>query len=512
MSERLRAFLSRPEALAVLSGVLLALSFPKFGHGAVAWVALAPLLVALSRARGGWTALRLGYLTGAVSALGIVYWTALVVTQFGGLGLGAGVGAMVLLCLALAGFPALFAWTVGAWVRRWGPVALLASPAAWVATELLRARTAGNFSWCLLGYSQHANLPMIQIASTTAVYGVSALVAAVSAVLAFMAIEARAQPRRLAGLTLAGVLGLVWAYGAWRLRQPEPQAARVRVGLVQASVLQEDKWDPDKAWENVDRHVELTRQAAAQGARLVVWPESAVPFYYDDSPPVSAMLSDLARHHDIYLLFGNDDREQGPEEFRVWVGAKMLAPSGTLAYRYHKVRLVPFGEYVPLQPLLTVGGRFTAKMVRQVADFTPGQDFAVGHVDGRALGAFICYEAIFPDLVRQFSARGAELLVNITNDGWYGRTSAPHQHLAMALFRAVENGKYLVRAANTGITAVVDTRGRLVQRTELFQQTVLVRDVPLLPRTTFYARHGDVFAFACAGLAVALTAVAIGRR
>jgi apolipoprotein N-acyltransferase len=147
-----------------------------------------------------------------------------------------------------------------------------------------------------------------------------------------------------------------------------------------------------------------------------------------------------------------------------------------------------------------------------VADFTPGKDFSVGAVDGHRMGGFICYEAIFPEIVRQFAARGAELLVNVTNDGWYGRTSAPHQHLAMALFRAVENGRYLVRAANTGITAVVDTRGRILARTGLFEQTVLVRDVPLLTETTFYTRHGDVFAWTCAALALALTAAALVLR
>jgi len=307
-------------------------------------------------------------------------------------------------------------------------------------------------------------------------------------------------------VTMAAVVALVWADGVWRLRLPEPPAPRLRVGLVQASILQGDKWEPDKAWENIDQHVGLTVKAAAARARLVVWPESAVPFYFDHSEEASLTLREVARHHQLYLFFGNDDLERGPEGRRVWVGAKMLDPRGELVYRYHKVRLVPFGEYVPLKPLLTVGGRYTAKLVRQVADFTPGDDFPVGEVDGHRIGAFICYEAIFPDLVRQFAARGADLLVNVTNDGWYGRTSAPHQHLAMALFRSVENGKYLVRAANTGISAVVDTRGRIVARTGLFEQTVLVHDVPLIPGTTFYAKHGDVFAWTCVALSLALTA------
>jgi apolipoprotein N-acyltransferase len=167
---------------------------------------------------------------------------------------------------------------------------------------------------------------------------------------------------------------------------------------------------------------------------------------------------------------------------------------------------VPFGEYVPLQPLFTLGGRFAAKLVQEVSDFTPGTDASTGTVDGHRIGGFICYEAIFPALVRRFAAGGAELLVNVTNDAWYGTTSAPHQHLAMAAFRAIENRRYLVRAANTGITAVVDPRGRVLEPTRLFDTTVLVREVPFVAETTFYTRHGNLFAQACAAMALALVA------
>jgi apolipoprotein N-acyltransferase len=190
----------------------------------------------------------------------------------------------------------------------------------------------------------------------------------------------------------------------------------------------------------------------------------------------------------------------------------MLGRDGELALRYHKMRLVPFGEYVPLQPLLTLGGRFAARLVSRAGEFTPGAQYSVGQVDGHGVSAFICYEAIFPDLVRAFRARGAELLVNVTNDAWYGTTSAPYQHLAMAAFRAVENGVWLVRAANTGITAAVDPRGRVVERTALFERTLLVRDVPMLAGGTFYSRHGDVFGWSCLALALLLTLASPGRR
>jgi apolipoprotein N-acyltransferase len=503
----------RGEALAATSGVLLALSFPKFGHWALAWVALAPLLLAVATAPGGRSAFRRGYVAGALSSAGLVYWTEAVVVQFGGLHLVVGLVVMTLLCLALALFPSLFAWTVWRWTRRFGPAALLLAPFAWVATEILRAHTLFRFSWCLLGYSQQPNTAFIQIARFGAVYAVSFVVAAASAVLAFLAFARTPQQR--AGAT-SGLAVLVWAvgmYGSWTLGQPIRSTGRIRVGLVQAAIRQDEKWDPGKAWENIDRHVALTQAAARQGARFVVWPESSVPFYYDHTAGVAAQLQQLAQAHRIHLLFGNDDRDQpagGPS--RVYVGAKMLDPSGQLVLRYHKIRLVPFGEYVPMQPVLTLGGRYAAKLVDQVADFTPGTEHVLGPVDGHPVGATICYEAIFPDMVRGFAAGGAEMLVNITNDAWYGRSSAPHQHLMMASFRAVENGKYLVRAANTGISAVVDPRGRILERTPLFEPTVLVRDVPFVAGTTFYARHGDVFAWTCFVVALVLTGLTARQR
>jgi apolipoprotein N-acyltransferase len=497
----------KKEGLAVLSGILLFLSFPKFGHGILAWIALAPLLIALHGA-GGRSGLRLGYLTGAVSALGVLYWTALVVIQYGGLSLPVGIAVMTLLCLAFALFPALFGWVVARWSTALGAPGLLLAPVAWVGTEILRAHTFFEFPWCLLGYSQHANLPFIQIASVTAVYGVSFLVATTSALLAYAGVERRRRERRLALVALPMLVIGAWAWGRSVMGRPLAESGRITVGLVQGGIAQEDKWVPENATANVERHLELTERAAAAGAKLVVWPESAVPFLFDETPEMASALEGVVERHGMFLYFGNDDRD--PEH--VYVGAKMLAPNGDLVYRYHKIHLVPFGEYVPMQRLLTLGGRVTAKLVQQVSDFTPGSEATVARADGHALGGFICYEAIFPALVRRFPAQGAELLVNITNDAWYGRTSAPYQHLSMAVFRAVENGRYLVRAANTGITAVVDPRGRVLEETPLFVPTVLVREVPFLTGQTFYSRYGDVFAGSCLLASVGLTILALRMR
>jgi apolipoprotein N-acyltransferase len=338
----------------------------------------------------------------------------------------------------------------------------------------------------------------------------------VSALLALAAVHP-ARGRRNAAL--ASALGLVlaaWVWGSWQMSRPLATTGTLVVGLVQGGVRQEDKWVPENAWSNVGRHLELTNEAARAGARLVVWPESAVPFLFDENDELASLLRETVRRDGTYLFFGNDDRlrDAGGGRGLVYVGAKLLTPDGRVALRYRKIQLVPFGEYVPLQPLFTLGGRFAAKLVQEVSDFSPGTDATTGPVDGHPVGGYICYEAIFPALVRQFAASGAELLVNVTNDAWYGTTSAPHQHLAMAALRAVENRRYMVRAANTGITAVVDPWGRVLEETKLFDTTVLVREVPLVRETTFYTRHGDLFAQACAAAALALVAATArrGRR
>jgi apolipoprotein N-acyltransferase len=462
----------------------------------------------------GWRAVRLGYVAGAVSAVGLLYWTALVVVQYGGLALPVGILVMLALCLAFSVFHAIFGWMLGRLVAGFGLRGLLGAPFAWVGLEYARAHTFFEFPWCLLGYSQQGLPEMIQVAPVTAVYGVSFLIVLVSSLLALVALEARPAVRRAAAAGIVVVLGGTFGYGRWEMSRPVAETGRVTVGLVQGGIRQEDKWVPENAWENVGRHLQLTEQAAVAGARLVVWPESAVPFLFDEDPALASMLRELVRRRGIYLYFGNDDRERpaGGGRGAIFVGAKLLAPDGEVVVRYRKNHLVPFGEYVPLQSLFTFGGRFAAKLVQEVSDFTPGTEAATGSVDGHPIGGFICYEAIFPSLVRRFTAEGAELLVNVTNDAWYGTTSAPHQHLAMAAFRAVENRRYLVRAANTGITAVVDPWGRVLSSTRLFDTTVLVREVPFTTGLTFYARHGDVFARACAAIALAGLAATLRRR
>jgi len=498
--------------LAAVSGVLLVLSFPKFGNGIVAFFALVPLLVAL-RDASPWQGFLLGYVSGVVSSLGLVYWTALVVTQFGGMPLPVGIAVMVLLCLVLGLFPAVVGVVVASFGREFGSGALFLAPILWVATEMARVHTFWQFPWCLLGYALTDHPPLVQLAALGGIHLVSLFVATVSVLLAYGAIGEGKRGRGLALGAAPGLVLVVWALGTWRMGQPVTESGRIRVGLVQASIPQDIKWEPSYAWDHMGRHLRLTDEAAAEGATLVVWPESSVPFSFDGHASVGDLLRQTTARHSIHLVFGNDDHATGTGGKEVFfVGAKMIAPDGTLALRYHKMHLVPFGEYVPMQSILTLGGRFSARLVEAVSDFSPGTQAVVGRIDGHRLGVSICYEAIFPGLARDFVRNGAELLVNITNDGWYGRTSAPYQHMGMARLRAVETGRYLVRAANTGITAVVDPRGRVLAETTLFSETTLVSDVAWTDDITPYVRFGDVVGWACVALSVVLASAALRRR
>lgn len=489
--------------------MLLALSFPQYGHPAVAWGALAPLLVALARRPGAPTrrVFGLGWITGAVSFAGTLYWTPDVMRTFGDINAALAIVLGGLLVAFLSLFPALFAVLEGRALSAFGRRALWLAPAVWVATELLRRYVLSGFPWVLLGYSQASVTPVVQLASVTGIYGLSALVAGASVCLAFVAVG-RGRERVAVPAMGAVVIALVAGWGQWRVQDGRlaSGADTTRVALVQGNILQEEKWDPARAPYILETYLRLTREAAARGARVVWWPESSTPFYFEYEPAGNAAIRQLVRETGIYLLFGSDQYDAGPPP-RSYNSAFLLSPDGATVGVYRKMHLVPFGEYVPLKPLLF----FAAPLVEAVADFSPGDEATVLALGAHRVSTAICYEVVYPDLMAAFVAGGSQLLSTITNDAWYGRSSAPHQHFWQAAVRAVEQGRYLVRAANTGISGIVDPYGRVVARSGLFERTVVEGDVRFLESRTVYGRTGDVFAWACAALTL-MAAVSGGRR
>jgi apolipoprotein N-acyltransferase len=497
-----------PLILAIVSGLLLALSFPRYGHPAMAWAAATPLLVALWLENGRVRlrrAFMLGLATGGLYFGGTVYWTSGVMARYGGINSALSVAIAGLLVAYLALFVALAALAIGYAIDRFGPRGLLLTPAAWVAAELGRTVLFGGFPWALVGYTQVSVLPIAQIASVVGVYGLSFLVLLASACLGYAVID-RGRAGLLAVTCVAVLVFSLFIWGRGRLARGELTHAGtpLRVGLVQGNIPQDLKWTPGLEDDILGRYLALSREAADRGARAILWPESSTPFYFEESPKGEAIRL-FAREHGVWMLLGSDELDRRSPRVS-YNSAFLVQPDGRTAGVYRKVRLVPFGEYVPFKRLLF----FAAPLVEAVGEFAPGEAPIMLPLAGYPVSTAICYEVVYPALIREGVLQGSTLLTTITNDAWFGRSSAPYQHFEMASMRAIEQGRYLARAANTGISGIVDPYGRVLMASNLFISQVLVGDVRLIEDRTVYARTGDLVAYA--SLVVSLAAVPMGRR
>ncbi|WP_305733505.1 apolipoprotein N-acyltransferase [Trichlorobacter ammonificans] len=486
-----------PVALALCSGLLTALSFPKVELSFLAWIALIPLLTALE-GQTPRAAFRLGFIAGLTAYAGLLYWVIIVMTEYGHLPLFAGIPLWLLLSCWLALFSGAASWAA-VLGERWGIKAALIFPLAWVGADYLRSFLLTGFPWTMLGHSQYRLLPLIQVSDLTGVYGVTALIVLANVVL-YRILRAVAgarvpYPAKSAAVLVLALAGTLW-YGFHRLNlnQIPPAGTTLKVALIQGNIDQSVKWSPAFLDATLDIYSTLTRQAATQTRPdLVVWPESAAPFFFQDDGPPSQRIRGLARELDTAILFGSPALEQRNGRTAYLNSAFLLDRRGNLLGRSDKMHLVPFGEYVPLARLLP----FVKKLVHGIGDFVPGREIRPLNASGLPLGILVCYEAIFPELARQHVASGSRVLVNITNDAWFGRSSAPYQHLAMAAFRAVETRTPLVRAANTGITALVDQNGHIKGMTPLFKEAVMVGEVRSGSAGAPYLLIGDLFARGC---------------
>jgi apolipoprotein N-acyltransferase len=500
----------------LVSAGLQILIFPLPNFYVLCWVALTPLLVALLRARqpdtlqlregikllpaSPFQAFLLAYSCGILWYGGTCYWIYKTMRQYGGVNAPAAVGILILFCLYLAIYHGVFGLLIGllAGGSPFSRRALLLAPIAWVAVELARTRISG-FPWDLLGTTQVDNIPLARIATVTGVYGLSFEIMIVSSAWA-AAFLVRRDKRTTLLLAAAAATAVLQA---GRL-VPAPPLSTDRVAtLVQANVpiLEGADWTRDyfNATLNDLSTLSLNSPQSAQQSHpdLIVWPESPAPFYTSD-PVFRSAVSNLARQANAWVLAGSigiNNASQNPaQSTRVYNSAQLVSPTGEWVSRYDKVHLVPFGEYVPFKRMFAFAGGLT----KEVGDFSPGTSRAALEADGAKLGVFVCYESIFPDEVRQFAAQGAQVLVNISNDGWYGDSGAYAQHLKQARMRAVENSRWLLRDTNTGVTASIDPYGRIVASVPRKVRTALQAPYALSNATTFYTRHGDWFAYLCA--------------
>jgi apolipoprotein N-acyltransferase len=448
-------------------------------------------------------------LTGVVYFAGTLYWIGGVMAAHGGISPIVAYGLMLGLSLHLALFVGLFAWLLARAVRRFGMTGVWLAPWLWVASEWLRAWLGWDFPWVLLGASQASVVPVVQLASVTGVYGLSALVALVGTAAAATVLSGRAADRR-AALAVAALVVIVAAGGAWRVARGAltREGTAIRVGLLQGNVPQDAKWDPAFRDVILNRYVDLSRQALGGGAQLVVWPEASTPFYFDLDAPRAAPIRRLAAEARVPFLVGTDEFQRGADGApdRYYNTAVLVGTDGRTRETYRKVRLVPFGEFVPFRRLLF----FVGPLIESVGDFSPGRDLKVFDAEGSRFSVAICYESVYARMAQAFVSGGSELLLTITNDAWFNRSSAARQHFDQAALRAVEQGRYLARAANTGISGAVDPYGRVILRTPLFEAAAVNVDVRLLTGRTMYHAIGDVVAWVA--LAVAAAVVWMTRR
>jgi apolipoprotein N-acyltransferase len=478
----------------ILSGLLLTLSLPKPDFYPLAWIALVPWLYAILREPNRRPVAIFSWVAGFVFFTGTFYWMTETMIIYGGLSYISAVGIGLLFAVVYSFCFLAFGLGVHLAARRFGPRGLFVAAPLWVTIELIRTHFFfSGFPWMLSGYALVPYIGILQIVTWTGIYGLSFIATAVNSAVAYGILQRN--PRWLAATAVA--VAVMWFFP---LVGETPSGDPIPVRIVQTNISLNQPWVQPESNQLLDELGTLSTSDQSK-PRLVVWPETPAPFYLNDDADFRARMQAIARKLGAYFLVGYIGMlGEDPSN-----SAGLLNPEGNVVSRYNKMHLVPFGEYIPLKKLLFFAESFT----KQVGNFAPGTEYTISPLDGHRISTAICYESIFPDLMRQFVKQGSELFVLITNDGWFGESSAPFQHLRMGVVRAVENRRYMVRDANTGISAIIDPYGRIESSTRIGVRAILDGTAHFRSDLTFYTRYGDVFAYAnalVASLAIAMAA------
>jgi apolipoprotein N-acyltransferase len=523
--------------LAIVAGLLLAAGFPNIGIAGLAWIAPG-LMLGAALGKKGWESFRIGYAAGLAHYLASLYWLLLIPYRWHGIPIGPAAGWLALAAF-LALFPATWVWIMSSpqtgehvpaatWGRR--TVWSLSGAVVWVALEMIVARIFGGFPWNLLGNSLYRITPLIQIASATGVYGVSFLIVWTS--LSFLSAALRLlRAPAMRSVWLAEIflpiltVAILFAFGSHRMMHSAISTRTLKVGFVQPSIPQTLIWDESKDDERFQDLLQLSEQALTNKIDLLLWPEAAVPKMLRHHKETREAVTGLARKHHVWMIIGADDAEPRPgaksiEDVDFYNSSFLINPQGRIAGIYHKRALVIFGEYIPLEHVLPLFKWFTPVQ----GSFTPGERPIPFELDALQIktSVLICFEDTFPHLAREYVEPDTDFLVNLTNNGWFGEGAAQWQHAAAALFRAVENGRPLLRCANNGLTCWVDEYGRIREifrdaRGTIYGPGYMISEIPLLSSgqlqpTTFYNRYGDVFGWGCVGIAALMLIVRFVRR
>lgn len=475
--------------LVILSGVLTAFSFPKFSLSFFAWVSLIPLLAVILN-----KSLKESFILGLAAGFSfyaiLIYWIPSVPAHYGGMSTGLSIVIYLLLVIFLALYWGVFALVSTRIHRTFPKLSFLLIPFIWVSFEYILTYFLTGFPWGLLGTSQYLNIYFIQLASVAGVYGLS------FALVLFQSLFLYSMKYRKRTPFFAVLAFALFVHGAGFLSLKMAPASKnsFRASVIQGNVSSDIYWNEtseELKQSLFDHHLDLSRRALDRGARLLIWPEFTIPLCF--SCPVDlyqdfkARLFEFVKKENCTLVLGTNETAHVPGDFLYFNTALCLRPDLSMSH-YYKMHLVPFGEYTPYKKIFF----FIERMTHAIGDISPGTEHLLHRYQDLMFGSPICYEIIFPSLVRKFVKKGANFLVTITNDGWYGKSSAPYQHFSCAVLRAVENRRYLLRAATTGISGIIDPYGRILSKSELMTSTCLVGDITPSKRRTLYTRWGDI--------------------
>ncbi len=505
------SLINRAEASLVTGSALLTvLSFPDFDLWFLAWVSLVPLLIVVTRAVSFRKAFVAGWLWGTIFFYGTCWWLTYPMIHYAGIPRVLAYPLLLIPILFVSLFPALCCGFLFILVRRFGSSMVLLAPLAWISCEWLRYAITGQL-WNAIGYSQAFHPWIILPARWGGVYAIGAILVGANAAFTLLILRRTLYTVSISLVILAALPVVILAAFAQRRSEPvNSDAPSTFIAAIQPNVPMDAPENPTMD-ELLNRHIRLSTQALATApdesywTRLVIWPESPMNFSYSRDPHLRQILGDFARAHRVSILLNSLEpgKTAGDQNSAILVNEK-----GEMSARYDKIRLMPFGEYVPLPHWLP--GASSVRGI--VGEFTPGSSYTLMPLGALRAGVFICIEAAHPGIPRSFTNQGADVLINISNDGYLGPTPVMRQHLANAVFRAVENDRDLVRVTNSGITAFITSTGAVFDQTTGFHEDVRTWTVTKDGSSTFYSRHGDVFAYACALISLGFISVSFMKR
>ncbi len=487
--------------LILLSALLLSLSFSPSPLGFVAYFSLVPLIIVL-KGKSLSSAFKIGYVYGLISNSILLFW-------IGWATVPGTIAAIVILCL----YTAFLCWLYALVQKQWGEVALFFFPFLWVAMEYVRSWTEISFPWLNLSYTQTYYLPLIQHASVWGNYAVSFWILWLNLIV-YIFIQSKIK-RKTCIIFFAVLMILPYIYGLWVMSKPI-EGKEIKIALLQGNIEQKIKWEEQYLDYNMQTYIDMSRKAAKEKVDLIIWPESAAPCYLAAESLYFAQVQSLCDELDISLLVGtNDYKVAPPGRLNYYNSVFLFTPHGGYPQVYNKIHLVPFSEKVPYEQI----HHLSEKIQLGQSDFSSGNELTIFKILPGEFATLICFESVYPALVRDFVNRGAEFLVNITNDGWFGKTHGPFQHARIAVFRAIENRISIARCANTGVSMFIDPFGRTTKVTKIFERTIVVDKIQVKPNgvrfsdhQTLYAKYGDWFAQVCCLVSLLTILIALIRK